>query len=198
MFGVRAHQGKRRRESKEAENTQPSRGEGVEQRAALEYAVSSENGINMPTYLPGPPQRTPHNPLKLGKSHKYNDRDHAGLADGTALPQEHLPRYFAKSGHIDADPKKAKKNGAGKGGWGVNGEEVQDEGFNMANARRRSNSSSYTAGLKDFKTKFEQIETEPVFEENIHGALMEELPETTRSNTNSSESSSVDEDVKTK
>jgi len=42
MFGVRAHQGKRRRESKEAENTQPSRGEGVEQRAALEYAVSSE------------------------------------------------------------------------------------------------------------------------------------------------------------
>ncbi|KAM0149577.1 hypothetical protein ACHAPG_009361 [Botrytis cinerea] len=174
MFGVRAHQGKRRRESKEAENTQPSRGEGVEQRAALEYAVS------------------------MGKSHKYNDRDHAGLADGTALPQEHLPRYFAKSGHIDADPKKAKKNGAGKGGWGVNGEEVQDEGFNMANARRRSNSSSYTAGLKDFKTKFEQIETEPVFEENIHGALMEELPETTRSNTNSSESSSVDEDVKTK
>lgn len=55
--------------------------------------------------------------LPVGKSHKYNDRDHAGLADGTALPQEHLPRYFAKSGHIDADPKKAKKNGAGKGGW---------------------------------------------------------------------------------
>ncbi|KAF7904966.1 uncharacterized protein EAF01_005488 [Botrytis porri] len=137
-------------------------------------------------------------PLLVGKSHKYNDRDHAGLADGTALPQEHLPRYFAKSGHIDADPKKAKKNGAGKGGWGVNGEEVQDEGFNMANARRRSNSSSYTAGLKDFKTKFEQIETEPVFEETIHGALMEELPETTRSNTNTSESSSVDEDVKAK
>ncbi|APA12399.1 hypothetical protein sscle_09g071690 [Sclerotinia sclerotiorum 1980 UF-70] len=136
--------------------------------------------------------------FNMGKSHKYNDRDHAGLADGTALPQEHLPRYFAKSGHVDMDPKKAKKNGAGKGGWGVEGEEVQDEGFNMANARRRSNSSSYTAGLKDFKTKFEQIETEPVFEENIHGALIEELPETTRSNTNSSEASSVDEDVKTK
>ncbi|KAB8301125.1 hypothetical protein EYC80_003028 [Monilinia laxa] len=134
----------------------------------------------------------------VGKSHKYNDRDHAGLADGTALPQEHLPRYFAKSGHVDTDPKKAKKNGAGKGGWGVDGEEVQDEGFNMANARRRSNSSSYTAGLKDFKTKFEQIETDPVFEEDIHGALMEELPETTRSNTNSSEGSSVDEDIKAK
>lgn len=157
----------------------------------------------------------------MGKSHKYNDRDHAGLADGTALPQEHLPRYFAKTGHVDADPKKAKKNGAGKGGWyvllnihfpssifphqltyiqnrGVDGEEVQDEGFNMANARRRSNSSSYTAGLKDFKTKFEQIETDPVFEEDVHGAMSEELPETTRSNTNSSEASSVDEDVKTK
>lgn len=55
----------------------------------------------------------------MGKSHKYNDRDHAGLADGTALPQEHLPRYFAKSGHTDVDPKKTKKNGAGKGGWYV-------------------------------------------------------------------------------
>ncbi|RAL59373.1 hypothetical protein DID88_006863 [Monilinia fructigena] len=116
----------------------------------------------------------------MGKSHKYNDRDHAGLADGTALPQ----RAFA--------PRTVLERVDG----GVDGEEVQDEGFNMANARRRSNSSSYTAGLKDFKTKFEQIETEPVFEEDIHGALMEELPETTRSNTNSSEGSSVDEDVK--
>lgn len=53
----------------------------------------------------------------VGKSHKYNDRDHAGLADGTAAAAEHLPRYFAKSGHVDADPKKTKKNGAGKGGW---------------------------------------------------------------------------------
>jgi len=43
--------------------------------------------------------------------------DHAGLADGTAAASEHLPRYFAKSGHVDADPKKTKKNGAGKGGW---------------------------------------------------------------------------------
>jgi hypothetical protein len=56
-------------------------------------------------------------PPTVGKSHKFNDRDHAGLADGTALPAEHLPRYFAKSGHVDADPKKTKKNGAGKGGW---------------------------------------------------------------------------------
>lgn len=57
---------------------------------------------------------------------------------------------------------------------GVEGEEVQDEGFNLTNARRRSNSSSYTPGLKDFKTKFEAIETEPVFEEGLHGPTTEE------------------------
>lgn len=128
----------------------------------------------------------------MGKSHKFNDRDHAGLADGTAAPSEHLPRYFAKSGHVDADPKKTKKNGAGKGGWGVDGEEVQDEGFNLANARRRSNSSSYTAGLKDFKTKFETIETEPVFEEGIHDAP-DESEEVRRVNTESSDSSVEDD-----
>ncbi|KAG9237540.1 hypothetical protein BJ875DRAFT_453424 [Amylocarpus encephaloides] len=136
--------------------------------------------------------------FNMGKTHKMNDRDHAGLADGTASPTEHLPRYFAKSGHVDVDPKKAKKNGAGKGGWGVNGEEVQDEGFNMANSRRRSNSSSYTAGLKDFKTKFEQIETDPVFEEDIHGAVEEdaELPDARRVNTESSVSSNDDDEKK--
>ena len=51
------------------------------------------------------------------RSHKQNDRDHVGLADGSAAPEEHLPRYFAKSGHIDADPKKVKKEGGGKGNW---------------------------------------------------------------------------------
>lgn len=77
---------------------------------------------------------------------------------------------------------------------GVNGEEVQDEGFNLNNARRRSNSSSYTAGLKDFKTKFEHIESDPVFEEDIHGANEEEHV-VTRVTTDSS-SSSVDEEDK--
>jgi len=47
----------------------------------------------------------------------------------------------------------------------------------MAYARRRSNSSTHN--MKDFKTKFETIETEPVFEEEIHGALGEELESTT-------------------
>ena len=55
----------------------------------------------------------------MTRSHKYNDRDHTGLADGTASPEEHLPRYFAKSGPVDADPKKTKKNGGGKGNWYV-------------------------------------------------------------------------------
>ncbi|CZS98526.1 uncharacterized protein RCO7_04138 [Rhynchosporium graminicola] len=136
--------------------------------------------------------------IPMGKTNKYNDRDHAGLADGTAAATEHLPRYFAKAGHIDADPKKTKKNGAGKGGWGVDGEEVQDEGFNLAKARRRSNSSSYNAGLKDFKTKFEHVEKDPVFEEDIHGAgEEEELPAARRVNTESSDGS-IDEDDKVK
>ena len=69
----------------------------------------------------------------------------------------------------------------------------------MTNARRRSNSSSYTAGLKDFKTKFEQIDAEPVFEENIHGPGPEdELVHATRVNTESSDGGSIDEEEKAK
>jgi hypothetical protein len=68
----------------------------------------------------------------------------------------------------------------------------------LNNARRRSNSSSYTAGLKDFKTKFETVETEPVFEEGIHGANEEdaEFTEARRVNTESSVSSVDDDDKK--
>ena len=51
------------------------------------------------------------------RSHKFNDRDHAGLADGSATAEEHLPRYFSKSGHVDVDPKKVKKEGSGKSNW---------------------------------------------------------------------------------
>jgi hypothetical protein len=82
---------------------------------------------------------------------------------------------------------------------GVDGEEVQDEGFAMANARRRSNSSSYTAGLKDFKTKFETIEHDPVFEEDIHGPADDDdsLPDARRINTESSDGS-IDDDDKAK
>jgi len=108
----------------------------------------------------------------MTRSHKLNDRDHAGIADGTAAPEEHLPRYFAKSGHVDADPKKTKKDGGGKGNWGRSGDEMQDYGYTFTNARRRSNSS--TQGLTDFKTKFEAVEPDPVFEEEVHGPVEEE------------------------
>ncbi|KAK1760615.1 ATPase-stabilizing factor 15 kDa protein [Echria macrotheca] len=105
----------------------------------------------------------------MTRSHKFNDKDHAGLADGTVLPQEHLPKFFAKHGFADADPKKTKKNGGGKGNWGNAGEEVIDEPFNFTNARRRSNSSSLSSHIDNLKTKFEVNEPEPVFEESIHG-----------------------------
>lgn len=55
--------------------------------------------------------------MLVTRTHKGNDKDHAGLAAGTAVRQEHLPRYFAKTGHVNMDPKKTKKNGAGKGNW---------------------------------------------------------------------------------
>jgi hypothetical protein len=48
---------------------------------------------------------------------KYTDRDHAGIADGTAEREARLPKYFAKSGHADTDPTKTKKGGSGKGNW---------------------------------------------------------------------------------
>jgi len=51
------------------------------------------------------------------RSHKYNDKDHAALASGMAAPQEHIPKYFGKHGFPDADPKKIKKNGAGRCNW---------------------------------------------------------------------------------
>lgn len=55
----------------------------------------------------------------MTRSHKANDRDHKGLAEGTAAPTEYLPRFFAKSGFADADPKKVKKDGSGRGNWYV-------------------------------------------------------------------------------
>jgi len=51
------------------------------------------------------------------RSNKANGRDHVALANGTAAPEEHLPRYFAKSGGVDIDPKNVKKKGSGKGNW---------------------------------------------------------------------------------
>ncbi|KAI1091918.1 hypothetical protein F5B19DRAFT_456803 [Rostrohypoxylon terebratum] len=127
------------------------------------------------------------------RSHKYNDKDHAGLAEGTVLPHENVPKFFAKHGFEGVDPKKTKKNGGGKGNWGSAGQEVVDEDFNFANARRRSNSSGYTNHLNDFKTKFEFNEPEPVFEESIHGPEADYENALEKSETSSSAGSSADE-----
>ncbi|MCJ1467421.1 hypothetical protein MMC07_006046 [Pseudocyphellaria aurata] len=51
---------------------------------------------------------------------------------------------------------------------GFPGVEAQDYGYKITKSRRRSNSSSQT--LEGFKTKFEGIENDPVFEEELHGA----------------------------
>lgn len=51
------------------------------------------------------------------RSHKLNNRDHVAISDGTSSTHEHIPRYFAKSGPVDADPRKTKKDGGGKGNW---------------------------------------------------------------------------------
>lgn len=53
----------------------------------------------------------------MTRSHKANDRDHKGIAEGTAVPVEHLPRFFANNGFAGTDPKKIKKDGGGKGNW---------------------------------------------------------------------------------
>ncbi|KAL2758645.1 hypothetical protein ACRALDRAFT_1080392 [Sodiomyces alcalophilus JCM 7366] len=133
----------------------------------------------------------------LTRSHKYNNRDHAGLADGTAAPQEYLPRYFGKSGFEGTDPKKIKKQGGGRGNWGAIGEEVFDEedDFSFAKPRRRSNSSTFAHHIREFKTKFDVNEPEPVFEESIHGPHEEESGEDI-SKTETSESGRSSDDEK--
>lgn len=58
------------------------------------------------------------NPAMLvTRSHKANEKDHAGIAEGIAVPQENLPKFFALNGFAGVDPKKTKKNGGGRGNW---------------------------------------------------------------------------------
>lgn len=58
---------------------------------------------------------------------------------------------------------------------GTPGEEGQDYGYNFTNARRRSNSSSHGHAISDFKTKFETVESEPMFEEEFHGPQEDDM-----------------------
>jgi hypothetical protein len=127
----------------------------------------------------------------MTRSHKANDRDHKGIAEGTAAPTEYLPRFFAKNGYVDVDPKKVKKDGGGKGNWGNFGEDIADEDFRFTNTRRRSNSSSISHHFGDLKTKFDFNEPEPVFEESLHGPVDddgEELSKTASSDSGRSSS----------
>ncbi|KAF2142575.1 uncharacterized protein K452DRAFT_286998 [Aplosporella prunicola CBS 121167] len=55
---------------------------------------------------------------------------------------------------------------------GRDGDELEDYTYNMTNPRRRSNSTGLHT-MKDFKTKFETIDPEPVFEEEVHGPTVE-------------------------
>jgi len=125
----------------------------------------------------------------MTRTTKGNDRNHTGLADGTATLEDHLPRYFAKSGHIDAAPNKVKKEGSGGRNWGKDGEEVHDYNFKFTNQRRRSNSS--TNALNDFKTKFEAVERDPDFDESIHGPLFEDPDDMNLEKSDSIESGST-------
>jgi hypothetical protein len=127
----------------------------------------------------------------MTRSHKANDRDHKGIAEGVALPVDHLPRFFAKSGFADTDPKKIKKDGGGKGNWGTIEDDIVDEGLKLTNSRRRSNSSSISHHLGEFKTKFEVNELEPVFDESLHGPIVDENGEDL-TKTDSSESGRSD------
>lgn len=76
-------------------------------------------------------------------------------------------------------------------------DDQEDSGYNFANSRRRSNSNSQ--GLNDFKTKFETIDQEPVFEEGIHGPTDDDVEHVStlskeESASSSNYSASVDSD----
>jgi len=107
----------------------------------------------------------------MTRTHKATDRNHVGLANGTAAPEEHLPRYFAKAGFAGTNPADTKKQGGGKGNWGREGEsELEDYDYNMNKQRRRTNSFSKAAGHSALKTKFEAVDPEVIeYEEGIHG-----------------------------
>lgn len=55
--------------------------------------------------------------ISVTRSHKSTDRDHAGLANGTAAPEDNLPKYFGKAGYAGESPSKTKKQGGGKSNW---------------------------------------------------------------------------------
>merc|ERR1712070_1098261 len=113
----------------------------------------------------------------MTRTHKGNDRDHVGLANGTAVPEEHLPRYFGKAGFAGTNPAETKKKGSGKDNWGQAGmSELEDYDYNSLKPRRRSNSTSLAAGHSALKTEFEAVDEDAIeFDEALHGPRDEDL-----------------------
>ena len=74
---------------------------------------------------------------------------------------------------------------------GTPGDESQDYGYNFTNERRRSNSSTQGRTIGDFKTKFEAVEADPVFEEEFHGPQKEDMEELTQEKSESADSVSM-------
>jgi hypothetical protein len=70
------------------------------------------------------------------------------------------------------------------------GDEAGDYGYTMTNTRRRSNSAG-NGGLDSFKTKFEQNEADPDFEEALHGPLPEDDESAAESTSTAGESASA-------
>lgn len=127
----------------------------------------------------------------MTRTHKVTDRDHVGLANGTASPEEHLPRYFGKAGFSGTNPGDTKKQGSGKGNWGREGvSELEDYDYNMNKQRRRTNSFSAAAGHSALKTKFEAADPEAIeYEEEVHGPSIIDVadqPELEKMSTSSS------------
>lgn len=68
---------------------------------------------------------------------------------------------------------------------GREGDEVEDYDYHPTNPRRRSNSSTIHT-MKDFKTKFETIDPEPVFEEELHGPRAQDYADLEKMSTSDS------------
>jgi len=96
----------------------------------------------------------------MTRSYKANDTDHS--AGTTNTQEKQASRYYTKHGFVDTDPAKVKKDGAGRGNWGREGEEVTDAGYTFTKQRRHSNSAHQH--LEEFRTKFEDVEPEPEME----------------------------------
>jgi len=114
----------------------------------------------------------------MTRTRRVGDRDHVGLANGTAAPEEHLPRFFGKANYTDTAPTISKKQGGGKGNWGTPGmSELEDMTYNPTKPRRRTNSFSAAAGHSPLKTKFEAIDPQEAvfYDEELHGPTAEDL-----------------------